>query len=159
LDLVECPLDLIKVKLQTGNEYKGIMDVATKTLKAEGALGFYRGVSAPLVGITPIFAVCFWGYDLGLKLVRRANNRAPHEELSIAEKSVAGAFSAIPATVIMAPVERVKCLLQIQSNKLAPGQSAQYTGMADCAKKLLVTGGLRSLCKGWEATLLRDIPG
>eukprot|EP00953_Heterococcus_sp_UTEX-ZZ885_P036042 18584-Heterococcus_DN1.PRE.3 len=68
---------------------------------------------------------------------RRANNRAPHEELSIAEKSLAGAFSAIPATVIMAPVERVKCLLQhvelalradIQTNKLGPGQTAQYTG-------------------------------
>jgi solute carrier family 25 (mitochondrial carnitine/acylcarnitine transporter), member 20/29 len=50
-------------------------------------------------------------------------------------------------------------MLQIQTNKLGPGQTAQYTGMADCAKKLLVTGGLRSLCKGWEATLLRDIPG
>lgn len=32
--------------------------------------GFYRGVSAPLVGVTPMFAVCFWGYDVGLKLCR-----------------------------------------------------------------------------------------
>lgn len=32
--------------------------------------GFYRGVSAPLVGVTPIFATCFWGYDMGLKLCR-----------------------------------------------------------------------------------------
>jgi Mitochondrial carrier protein len=36
LVVVGHPLDLIKVKLQTGNEHKGIMDVATKTLKAEG---------------------------------------------------------------------------------------------------------------------------
>ena len=27
--------------------------------------GLYRGMSAPLVGVTPIFATCFWGYDMG----------------------------------------------------------------------------------------------
>ena len=34
-----------------------------------------------------------------------------------------------------------------------------YDGMGDCAKKLYQSGGLSSLYRGWEATLLRDIPG
>lgn len=36
LVVVGHPLDLIKVKLQTGGQYKGIADVAKTTLKAEG---------------------------------------------------------------------------------------------------------------------------
>lgn len=31
--------------------------------------------------------------------------------------------------------------------------------MGDCAKKLYSAGGLSSLYRGWEATLMRDIPG
>jgi hypothetical protein len=126
LVLVGHPLDLIKVKLQTGDQYKGMADVAAQTLKKEGVSngaytrlhcialhrclarmhlqralvlscchygcnfartltcldlalltcilqlrGFYRGVSAPLVGVSPIFAVCFWGYDMGMRFMVR----------------------------------------------------------------------------------------
>lgn len=31
--------------------------------------------------------------------------------------------------------------------------------MSDCAKKLYQQGGLASVYRGWEATLMRDIPG
>ncbi len=34
--IVGHPLDLIKVKLQAGGEYKGAIDAATKTLRSEG---------------------------------------------------------------------------------------------------------------------------
>lgn len=36
LVIVGHPLDLIKVKLQTGGQYKGIADAAAQTLKREG---------------------------------------------------------------------------------------------------------------------------
>ena len=97
--LVGHPLDLIKVKLQAGNQYSGIMDVARSTLKQEGAVGFYRGVSAPLLGVTPIFAVCFWGYDMGQKVVRQVRNKPAEEQLTLFDQMIAGALSAVPATV------------------------------------------------------------
>ncbi|CAM9648973.1 unnamed protein product, partial [Phaeothamnion confervicola] len=160
LVVVGHPLDLIKVKLQTSDAYKGTLDVATKTLKADGLRGFYRGVSAPLVASTPIFATCFWGYDLGLKIMRRTHSAGPEYKFTMADQCAAGAISAVPTTVIMAPVERVKCLLQIQGQEAAgKGQPPKYSGMVDCAKQLYSTGGLRSVFKGWEATLLRDTPG
>ncbi|KAG5175350.1 carnitine/acylcarnitine carrier protein [Tribonema minus] len=161
LVLVGHPLDLIKVKLQTGTAYKGALDVAAQTLKNEGALGFYRGVSAPLVGVTPIFATCFWGYEMGQRVVRAVNKKPVDQDLTIAEHAVAGGLSALPATVLMAPVERVKCLLQIQSNEAAAvgAKGTRYTGMIDCGMQLMKTGGLSSVFKGWEATLVRDIPG
>lgn len=86
-------------------------------------------MSAPLVGVTPIFAVCFWGNDMG-KLIavstatllvrhrrlvrlmltnvvsvvvcatqRKAMSTPDTQQLSMGQLMFAGGFSAIPATV------------------------------------------------------------
>lgn len=61
--------------------------------------GLYKGMSAPLVGITPIFAVCFWAYDVSKKLIRSVMGMDPNAQLSIAQIGVAGGLSAVPTTV------------------------------------------------------------
>lgn len=61
--------------------------------------GLYKGMSAPLVGITPIFAVCFWAYDLAKKIERKVLGLSPSAELSIPQIGIAGALSAVPTTV------------------------------------------------------------
>jgi solute carrier family 25 (mitochondrial carnitine/acylcarnitine transporter), member 20/29 len=51
------PFDLVKVRLQTAEKgvYSGAMDVVRKTVAREGLMrGLYAGVSAPLVGVTPM---------------------------------------------------------------------------------------------------------
>ena len=51
------PFDLVKVRLQTAEKgvYNGAMDVVRRTIAREGlARGLYAGVSAPLVGVTPM---------------------------------------------------------------------------------------------------------
>ena len=51
------PFDLVKVRLQTAEKgvYRGAVDVVRKTIAREGlARGLYAGVSAPLVGVTPM---------------------------------------------------------------------------------------------------------
>jgi solute carrier family 25 carnitine/acylcarnitine transporter 20/29 len=60
--LVGHPFDLIKVRLQTAEKgvYTGALDVAKKTIARDGLRGLYRGVGAPLIGVTPMFAVSFW---------------------------------------------------------------------------------------------------
>ena len=55
--LVGHPFDLVKVRLQTAEKgvYSGAMDVVRKTIAREGPVrGLYAGVSAPLVGVTPM---------------------------------------------------------------------------------------------------------
>ena len=55
--LVGHPFDLVKVRLQTAEKgvYSGAMDVVRKTVAREGPIkGLYAGVSAPLVGVTPM---------------------------------------------------------------------------------------------------------
>ncbi|KAK9324235.1 mitochondrial carrier domain-containing protein [Lipomyces orientalis] len=155
--LVGHPFDLIKVRLQTADKgvYSGALDALRKTVARDGILGVYRGVSPPLLGVTPMFAISFWGYDLGKRIVRSVTPVAPSGDLSIAQISAAGFFSAIPMTLVAAPFERIKVLLQIQ------GQSGEnkYSGPLDVVKKLYMEGGIRSLMRGSLATVCRDGPG
>lgn len=65
----------------------------------------------------------------------------------------AGAFAGVLTTAIMAPGERIKCLLQIQ----ADAGTTKYAGPMDCAKQLYREGGIRSVYKGTGATLLRGM--
>lgn len=127
--------------------FLGTWDCAKKTVQKEGFKGLYKGMSAPITGVAPIFAMSFFGFGLG----KRLQQKNPEDELSNVQLFAAGAFSGILTTSVMAPGERIKCLLQIQQSS----QSPKYTGMVDCAKKLYAEGGIRSIYKGSFATLLR----
>ena len=75
--------------------------------------------------------------------------------ISLFQIFCAGLLSGVFTTAIMAPGERIKCLLQIQS---ASGAEKKYNGTVDCVKKLYKEGGIRSIYKGTAATALRDVP-
>ncbi|GKT45784.1 mitochondrial carnitine carrier [Colletotrichum spaethianum] len=155
------PFDLVKVRLQTADKgvYSSAIDVVKKSIARDGLRrGLYAGVSAPLVGVTPMFAVSFWGYDVGKSLVRSSSSD-PSAPLSIAQVSAAGFFSAVPMTAITAPFERVKVILQVQSQRLKPGEAPKYAGGLDVVRQLYAEGGLRSVFRGSAATLARDGPG
>lgn len=55
--IVGHPFDLVKVRLQTAERgvYSGAIDVVRKSVAKDGwARGLYAGVSAPIVGVTPM---------------------------------------------------------------------------------------------------------
>jgi solute carrier family 25 carnitine/acylcarnitine transporter 20/29 len=161
------PFDLVKVRLQTAERgaYSGALDVVRRSIARDGLRrGLYAGVSAPLAGVTPMFAVSFWGYDLGKTIVRSlstSSTSSPSAPLSVAQISTAGFLSAIPMTAITAPFERIKVILQVQGQKtLAPGEKPRYSGSGlAVARQLYREGGLRSVFRGSAATLARDGPG
>ncbi|XP_027236247.1 mitochondrial carnitine/acylcarnitine carrier protein isoform X2 [Penaeus vannamei] len=153
------PLDTIKVRLQTqptpkpGEQllYKGTWDCALKTVRNEGFFGLYKGMAAPLIGVTPMFAVCFLGFGIGKKL----QQKTPDEKLTAVQLFNAGMLSGVFTTAIMTPGERIKCLLQVQAAGTGP---KLYKGPLDVVKVLYKEGGIRSIYKGTCATLLRDVP-
>ncbi|MCJ1419537.1 carnitine transporter [Xylographa parallela] len=136
------PFDLVKVRLQTADKgvYTGAIDVVRKTVAREGLVR---------------------GYDVGKSLVRSFSPATTaNQQFTIAQVSAAGFFSAIPMTLITAPFERVKVLLQIQGQKqLAPGEKPRYSGGLDVVKQLYKEGGIRSVFRGSVMTLARDGPG
>lgn len=157
--LVGHPFDLTKVRLQTAapGTYTGGLDVVKKTLKADGVRGMYRGMGPPLVGVTPIFAISFWSYDTGKKIVYSLTPDRKDPKLGYGELAFAGFFSAIPTTLVAGPAERVKVLLQLQGQGNTGGPV--YNGPVDVVRQLYKEGGLKSIFRGTGATLARDGPG
>lgn len=96
---------------------------------------------------------------MGKSLVQTFST-VPNNQYSIRQIASAGFFSAIPMTLITAPFERVKVLLQIQGQKqLAPGEKPRYAGGLDVVRQLYKEGGIRSVFRGSAMTLARDGPG
>ncbi|KAI0307693.1 hypothetical protein B0F90DRAFT_1621732 [Multifurca ochricompacta] len=156
--LVGHPFDLTKTRLQTAlpGTYTGGLDVIKKTLARDGPSGLYRGVVPPLLGVTPIFALSFWAYDSSKRLILSITPNRTDSTLSTGELAAAGFLSAVPTTLVTAPVERAKVLLQVQGQG-APG--TQYKGVFDVIGHLYKEGGIRSIFRGTFATLARDGPG
>ena len=152
--LVGHPFDLVKVRIQTASSTVGsstsVFGMLRTTLVNEGIRGLYRGVSAPIFATSPMFAVSFWGYDMGKRIVQAADvtvadtNGEEEYHFSLQQLCVAGGISAFPTTAITAPSERLKCLLQLDSNST----SKKYNGLMDCFKKVYAEGGIRSVYKG-----------
>jgi len=155
-------MDLIKVRMQampaapiSSSSPKSTQVVRTGTFSSlarifasEGIAGLYRGASVPLLAITPSFAVAFWSNDLAQNFFLTRNDQRP---LSVHQNFLAGGFTGIPMAFIMAPSERIKCLLQVNQS--------QNTSMIDCAKKVYQQGGIRGIYRGLGVTMLRDVPG
>ncbi len=57
----------------------------------------------------------------------------------------------------MTPIERVKVLLQTQT--IDPATQKPFKGPVTVMRHLFKTGGIQSIYKGTNATLLRDVPG
>eukprot|EP00049_Salpingoeca_infusionum_P018874 m.359142 g.359142 ORF g.359142 m.359142 type:complete len:298 (+) comp18437_c0_seq1:306-1199(+) len=149
LIIVGHPLDTIKVRMQNNPAKFPTMTTAISSLaRSEGPLGFYKGVAAPLAGVAPMFALCFLGYSYGKSIF--CDDDAM-EKLKLGQIAMAGAFSAIFTTPIMAPGELAKCIIQVQ-DKANP----KYNGAMHVLKEKFREGGLRAANRGWLVTLGRD---
>ena len=159
------PFDLVKVRMQTLSAssgpppFTGTFDCLMKTARAEGIRGVYRGVTAPLVAVTPIFAINFLGYEMGQQFVRYLDKDSDYAKpLTLKQLMIAGALSGIPTAIVTAPSERIKCVMQVQAN-LDKGMATANRSMMSFAKEIYKESGIRGIFKGTCATLLREIPG
>ena len=136
------PLDTIKVRLQQQSGKSTLTDAIRQTYNLGGRspLAFYRGVGIPLVGVLPF---CWIGYSA--ILCTRSNTFTNVDGI---DAIMAGAAAGIAAAPILAPGERIKCLLQVNRSM----------GTIELVSSLW-SGGLLSLCKGFWATMGREIIG
>ncbi|XP_065902810.1 mitochondrial carnitine/acylcarnitine carrier protein-like isoform X2 [Dysidea avara] len=157
--LVGHPMDTVKTRLQTMPKplpgqpplYRGTFHCLYSTLQKEGVRGAYRGLLSPLIGVTPVYCLYFLGYSTGKKMQLKNND----DILNMRQYFIAGMVAGLYSTVVYAPVERVKCVMQIQQG--AKG-AVKYSSSWDCAWQLYRQGGIRNIFRGTMATALRDIP-
>lgn len=96
-------------------------------------------------------------YDASKKIILALTPNRTSEKLSLGELAAAGFMSAVPTTLVTAPVERAKVVLQVQGQSGAAGP--RHNGVAAVVKHLYKEGGMRSIFRGTGATLARDGPG
>lgn len=139
------PLDMIKTRLQSG-KFNGPMDVINTIKTNEGIGGFYKGLPANLIGVTPE------------KAIKLAANEVLREQLGedgitplpLHYEMLAGAGAGFVQCIATNPMEITKIRLQMQST-LPPEQRVGTMGVV---KQL----GLRGMYQGSQATILRDVP-
>jgi len=143
--LVEYPFDTLKVRLQTGS-YSGAVECVTSVIKEEGILAFYRGLATPLVGSGLEVSTLFFGFRLMEKLLKKPEER----EMTLGRVFLSGAGAGLGSTVILTPVELIKCRLQVKND---------YAGPIDCIKRTVAAEGVSGMYRGALSTMLREVPG
>ncbi|KAL4284235.1 hypothetical protein GQ457_16G021300 [Hibiscus cannabinus] len=139
------PLDTIKTKLQTKGAsqiYANTFDAVVKTFQANGILGFYRGVSAVIVGSTASSAVYFGTCEFGKSVLSKL------EYPALLIPPTAGAMGNIVSSAIMVPKELITQRMQAG----AKGRSWEVL------LRILEKDGILGLYAGYSATLLRNLP-
>lgn len=155
LTIVGAPFDYVKVRQQFSLGQSAI-SVCQSVLRKEGLRGLFRGVGPPLLVSIPQFAVVFWAFDASRRLVRSWTDSTADEEDSLQAVALAGAMVAVPTTFIYTPVDRIKCLYQVDGTH---GQVSRYGSVGACLRAVAWHGGISSLFRGFRATLIRDVLG
>jgi len=155
LVLVGQPFDNMKVQLQASGslvtQKKTLFSVVRDIYQSPlGVRNFYRGVYPVLFGVAPTFAVCFLTYAQAKTFFRSVIGVQSDEELPLFYIAMSGLFTAFPTTLLLTPGERIKIVMQTNSSS---GSSIEVF------KKIIQTGGIKSLYKGALLTLLRDGSG
>ncbi|KAJ4835194.1 Protein MITOFERRINLIKE 1, chloroplastic [Turnera subulata] len=140
------PLDTIKTKMQTKGAsqiYSSTLDAVVKTFQDKGILGFYRGVSAVIVGSAASSAVYFGTCEFGKSILSKLDNYP-----AVLIPPTAGAMGNIASSAIMVPKELI--IQRMQAG--AKGRSWEVM------LKILQKDGILGLYAGYSATLLRNLP-
>uniref|UniRef100_A0A672GRQ0 Uncharacterized protein n=1 Tax=Salarias fasciatus TaxID=181472 RepID=A0A672GRQ0_SALFA len=109
-----------RMVLRTTAQYSGMMDCAKKILKEEGAKAFYRGCFTSMLSVVPAV-----GLDLALYEVNR------------------------PFTWMLLPLGcGIVSSSTVLKTRMVLRTTAQYSGMMDCAKKILKEEGAKAFYRG-----------
>ncbi|KAE8352462.1 mitochondrial carrier domain-containing protein [Aspergillus coremiiformis] len=147
-------LDIVKVRLQTSTEYTTALDCASKILKNEGPLAFYKGTLTPLIGIGACVSVQFGAFHEARRRLEELNKKKYADStLSLGQYYMAGSFAGLTNSVLSGPIEHIRIRMQTQPH----GANRLYNGPLDCIRKLSAQGGgLRVLFRGQNVTDLRE---
>jgi len=146
-NLVGQPWDTVKVRMQSSAAHKGGAWSHAKHLVAtQGVRALYRGTVPPLLASAPTNAATFGGYELALKIMGVTKADATPMQLYFA-----GCAGGAGMSVVLTPLDLVKCKLQASSSRI-------YSGPLDCAQKVVRANGVRGLFSGFTSTFIREAP-
>lgn len=146
--LIGQPADLVKIRLQTSKNATTSTQVIKQVFQNEGALAFYKGTLAPLVGVGACVSLQFYGFH---ETKRQILNSTGQTQLNLWPQTyIAGAVAGLVNTPITAPVEQLRILSQSKVGK--------SSSLRDTVVKIYQTEGVtRGIYRGFNITLLREV--
>lgn len=156
---IEYPFDTVKVRLQSQPDgfplrYTGPIDCFRQSLRQEGIQGLYRGISAPLLGAAIENSSLFFSYRLTQHLARDYAYGG-QEKLPYTALLVCGAASGAFTSILLTPVELVKCKMQVPTGQ-QQGKSLRPLAIVSAVFR---THGILGLWRGQLGTLIRETGG
>ncbi|CAM5134936.1 unnamed protein product [Eretmochelys imbricata] len=143
------PLDRLKVMMQVHSSKSNKMNISSglkQMVKEGGVRSLWRGNGVNVIKIAPETAVKFWAYEQYKKLFANEDGK-----IGTVERFVSGSLAGATAQTSIYPMEVLK-------TRLAVGKTGQYSGMFDCARKILKREGLTAFYKGYVPNILGIIP-
>ncbi|XP_073905095.1 solute carrier family 25 member 45 isoform X3 [Castor canadensis] len=124
-------------------------------------LGFFKGMSFPLVSIAVVNSVLFGVYSNVLLALTAMSHQERRTQLpSYTHVFIAGCTGGVIQTFFLAPFDLIKVRLQNQTEpRVQPGgPQPRYRGPVHCAATIFREEGPRGLFRGAWALMLRDTP-
>jgi mitochondrial ornithine carrier protein len=145
---IEYPFDTVKVRLQSQPDhlplrYTGPLDCFRQSIKAHGALGFYRGISAPLFGAAAETSSLFLFERLGREAVYASGYCSRDRVLPLSALWFTGAFAGAFTSVVLTPIELVKCKVQVPAS--ADGTAPKVPSVMSVIRDVYKYEGVRRL--------------
>ncbi|XP_054726514.1 solute carrier family 25 member 45 isoform X2 [Anastrepha obliqua] len=166
---IACPIELIKVRLQTHcyyNEYifgqrRTPWGVFKKVIKVDGVSGLYRGLLPMMCRDVFPYGIYMMVYRQTVDFLEKTPlvQKRRHERLNKNENSnvdflvttLAGAWAGILSWVCVIPFDVVKTIMQAESKK-------QYRNIKHCLVKNFKLYGWRRLFRGSWMLVVRAMP-
>ncbi|XP_020507207.2 mitochondrial adenyl nucleotide antiporter SLC25A24 [Labrus bergylta] len=143
------PLDRMKVFMQVHSSKTNKISLVggfQQMLKEGGLASLWRGNGINVLKIAPETAIKFMAYEQYKKLLSSEPGKVKTHE-----RFMAGSLAGATAQTAIYPMEVMKTRLTLR-------KTGQYTGMADCAKKILKKEGVKAFYKGYIPNILGIIP-
>ncbi|KJZ73524.1 Amino-acid transporter arg-13 [Hirsutella minnesotensis 3608] len=164
---IEYPFDTVKVRLQSQAEtiplrYTGPLDCFRQSIKSDGVLSLYRGISAPLVGAAAETSSLFLFESIGRETLYRSGFCARGEKLSLPVLWLTGAFSGFFTSFVLTPIELVKCKIQVPHTEDSAASSPvrpKPLRPLPVIRDIYRHEGFRGFWHGQVGTLIRESGG
>lgn len=167
--IVEYPFDTVKVRLQSQPDhlplrYAGPLDCFRQSIRSDGVGGLYRGVSAPLLGAAAETSCLFFSYRVAQDVIRvlggQTASKKADDKLPLSSLLAAGAMSGAVTSLILTPIELVKCRMQVPlTSAMDPTLRNATTGPLAVIGDVYRREGLAGFWRGQLGTLLRETGG
>ena len=134
-------------------EYNGILRTILLTIKDEGFLALFKGVTPTILGAMPYEGIKFGTVGL----LEQFFPPKPDQSASyyVTRKMIMGGLGGVMAGLITYPNDTVRRLLQLQGSR---GTNSEFTGYWDCVRKTYKEYGITRFYRGLGINTVRMMP-